>query len=225
MAAKAKKTEATTETAIRAVKGFDKDLKCRGFQFEVGKTYEQAGDIEVCHNGFHAVTGSPFDAWNHYPIVADDGSLNRWAEVTLSGKTSAKSEENDSKIAAAKITVDVELNLPDFIRRAVAWVVDATKGKGDNPSGNYARIGSSGDYAQIGSSGYYAQIKVEGKDAVVASAGKGTAVSGVDGTWISLAEYDRNGKCIGFATGCIGRDGLTAGVQYIAKGGKLVPAS
>jgi hypothetical protein len=311
--AKRVKAQEPTET-IKAMKGFDKNLACRGFQFEVGKTYEQAGTIDCCSNGFHAITGSPFDIWDYYPVVADDGSLSRYAEVTLAGATDRQSDGEDSKIAAAKITVDVEISLPDFIRRAVAWVVDATKGKGDNPSGDSARIGSSGHYAQIGSSGdsarigssghyarigssghyaqigssgdsarigssghyarigssgisarigssgHYAQIgssgdsarigssghyarigssgisarigssgdsaqiAVEGNNSVVASAGIAATVSGPEGTWVSLAEFDRAGKCIGFATGCIGKDGLLPGVSYRAQDGKLVAA-
>ena len=230
--AKRVKAQEPTET-IKAMKGFDKNLACRGFQFEVGKTYEQAGTIDCCSNGFHAITGSPFDIWDYYPVVADDGSLSRYAEVTLAGATDRQSDGEDSKIAAAKITVDVEISLPDFIRRAVAWVVDATKGKGDNPSGHSARIGSSGDsarigssghYARIGSSGHYAQIAVEGNNSVVASAGIAATVSGPEGTWVSLAEFDRAGKCIGFATGCIGKDGLLPGVSYRAQDGKLVAA-
>ena len=311
--AKRVKAQEPTET-IKAMKGFDKNLACRGFQFEVGKTYEQAGTIDCCSNGFHAITGSPFDIWDYYPVVADDGSLSRYAEVTLAGATDRQSDGEDSKIAAAKITVDVEISLPDFIRRAVAWVVDATKDKGDNSSGDsaqigssgdyakigssgdsaqigssgdsakigssghyaqigssgdyaqigssgdsaqigssgdyakigssgdsaqigssgdsakigssghYAQIGSSGDYAQIGSSGDYAKIAVEGNNSVVASAGIAATVSGPDGTWVSLAEFDRTGKCIGFATGCIGTDGLLPGVSYRAQDGKLVAA-
>ena len=275
--AKRVKAQEPTET-IKALKGFDKNLACRGFQFEVGKTYEQAGTIDCCSNGFHAITGSPFDIWGYYPVVADDGSLSRYAEVTLGGATDRQNDDKDSKIAAAKITVDVEISLPDFIRRAVAWVVDTTKGKGDNPSGHSAqigssghsaqigssgdyarigssghsarigssghsarigssghyaqigssghsaRIGSSGHYAQIGSSGDYAQIAVEGNNSVVASAGIAATVSGPEGTWVSLAEFDRAGKCIGFATGCIGKDGLLPGVSYRAQDGKLVAA-
>ena len=248
--AKRVKAQEPTET-IKAMKGFDKNLACRGFQFEVGKTYEQAGTIDCCSNGFHAITGSPFDIWDYYPVVADDGSLSRYAEVTLAGATDRQSDSEDSKIAAARITVDVEISLPDFIRRAVAWVVDATKDKGDNSSGDSAQIGSSGDYAKIGSSGHYAKIgssghsakigssgdyaqigssgdyakiAVEGNNSVVASAGIAATVSGPDGTWVSLAEFDRTGKCIGFATGCIGTDGLLPGVSYRAQDGKLVAA-
>jgi hypothetical protein len=205
MAAKPKKQEAQTETAIKAIKGFGPDWKCRGFQYEVGKTYEQAGAISCCSTGFHACDGSPFDVWGYYGPVGDDGKLNRFADVTMSGQTSREHGGDDSKLASAKITIEAEITLPAFIKRAVAWVIDATKGKGDNPSGDsarigssghyaqigssgdsaqigssghYARIGSSGDSARIGSSGHYAQIVAEGKDAVVACAGSATVTAG-----------------------------------------------
>lgn len=45
---------------------------------------------------------------------------------------------------------------------------------------------------------------------------------GAAGTWMSVAEYDRDGKCIGFATGCVGVDGIEPNTYYVAKGGKLV---
>ena len=253
-------TEETKPTQITSIKAFDHEFKCRGFQFEVGKTYTVAGKIKACENGFHAVsTDSPFHVWDFYPIIDDAGRLTRYAEVTQSGDTNTEAQPQGTKIASASLTVNVELSLPDFIKRAVSWIVDATKGKDE--SGDYAQIGSSGDYAQIGSSGDsaqigssgdsaqigssgdsarigssgysarigssgdYARIVAEGKKAVVACAGRATTVSGADGAWISIAEYDRNGDCIGFATGCIGKGGLKAGVPYIAKGGKLVEAA
>ena len=257
-------------TAVVAVKGFDKDFRCRGHQFEVGKTYSLDGKIEACVRGFHACE-NPFDVWSYYGPVD-----SRFAEVELSGATDRHHE--DSKIAAATITIVAELTLPEFIRRAVEWVIGATKGKGDNPSGDYAQIGSSGDYAQIGSSGRSAQIGssgdyaqigssghsarigssghsakigssgdyaqigssghsarigssghsakivAEGLQTVIASAGNGTQVSGPVGMWVSLAEYDGSGRCIGFATGRIGDGDLRAGALYRARGGKLVEA-
>ena len=238
----AKQADKATEVTIRALKGFDADMRCYGgFQYEFGKTYEQPV-AEVCASGFHACDGSPFDVWGYFGPVGDDGRLNRFAEVICSGDISRKSDDSDSKFASTKITVEAEVRLPDFIKRAIAWVIDATRGKGDDPSGDYAKIGSSGhsakigssgDYAQIGSSGNSArigssgnsaQIDASGKDAVVASAGPGTRVKGSRGTWISVAEFNDDGKCIGFATGCIGHDGLTPDTFYVAKGGKLVAA-
>ena len=52
------------EKKIIAYKGFDENLRCRGYQFEVGKEYEQEGEIVCCENGFHACT-NPFDVLNH----------------------------------------------------------------------------------------------------------------------------------------------------------------
>lgn len=89
-------------------------------------------------------------------------------------------------------------------------------------SGDHTRVKSSGILAKIASSGNHTKIKTTGEDAVVVSSGFETRVSGKEGTWISLAEYDDDGKCIGFATGQIGKDGLEPGVEYYAKGGKLV---
>jgi hypothetical protein len=168
MAAKARQQ---TETAIKAIKGFDADWRCRGYQYEVGKTFTVSGSVVCCGSGFHACDGSPFDVWGYYGPVGKDGRLNRFADVTMGGKTSREDGGKDSKLASAKITIDAEITLPAFIKRAVAWVIDATKGKGDNPSGHYAQIGSSGHSAQIGSSGDYARIGSSGDYARIGSSG------------------------------------------------------
>ncbi|GFO80750.1 MAG: hypothetical protein A49_03770 [Methyloceanibacter sp.] len=214
---------------IVAFKGLDKDLKCRDFQFEVGASYKVCGRVGICAHGFHACE-APFDVWSYYGPVG-----NRFAIVELSGDTDTHSE--DTKIAAAEITITAELTLPEFIKRGVDWLIEAAKGGAQNASGDYAQIGASGDYAQIGASGDYAKIGASGDYAkigasgynaqigasgVVASAGIATETKGVNGTWVSLAEFGDDGTCVGFATGCIGRDGLKEDTWYRAQGGKLV---
>ena len=109
-----------TAKKIVAFKGFDKDLKCRDFQFEIGKSYKAKGKVEICANGFHACE-SPFDVWSYYGPVE-----SRFAIVELSGDTATHSE--DTKIAAAEINIKAELTLPEFIRRGVDWLIEATKG-------------------------------------------------------------------------------------------------
>ena len=71
---------------IKGFKGFDKDLKCRGFQYEVGKEYEQKGEIRCCDNGFHFCE-DPFDALDYYhPTnsryceVEGEGEIDRGAK-------------------------------------------------------------------------------------------------------------------------------------------------
>ncbi len=34
---------------IIAYKGFDKNLRCKDFQYEVGKTYHHTGEIKMCN--------------------------------------------------------------------------------------------------------------------------------------------------------------------------------
>ena len=108
------KEQATNPAQIIAYKGFDKNFKCRDFQFEIGKTYTQTGKIKACKNGFHACP-SPLDVFEHYAP-----SVNRFAIVELSGATNAESK----KIAAECIKVVREINLSEFIECAVTSIKD-----------------------------------------------------------------------------------------------------
>ena len=38
---------------VKGFKGFNEDLTCRGFQYEIGKTYKHNGEVELCRSGFH----------------------------------------------------------------------------------------------------------------------------------------------------------------------------
>ena len=158
------------EKKIIAYKGFNKNLKCRDFQYEVGKEYEMDGDIKCCERGFHACE-SPLEVFDHYDMLT-----SRFAEVEQSGEIDK--EENTTKVCSSKIKVKAELKLADIINLGVEWIKDVTspsklKKETDlNDNGNNsAKIGSSGDYAQIGSSGYYAQIGSSGYYAKIGSSG------------------------------------------------------
>ena len=206
---------AKEEQTVVAWKGFDKNFQCRGHQFEVGKTYEHTGRVEACRSGFHACE-SPMDVWGHYSFGED----NRFAKVTLGGELSRCG--GDTKIAGGRITIEAEVRLPDMIRAAVDWVIAATRGKGDNPSRDSARIGSSGNSAQIGSSGNSARIEASGKDAVVSCAGNNACVKAGEGGAICIPYHD--GKRVRFAVGYVGEDGIKPDTWYRAEAGRLVPA-
>jgi len=166
MTAKSKTTEA--DTAIVAYKAFNPDFTCRDFQFEVGKTYEATGTVKACSNGFHACE-NPWDTLKYYELVTLDGSLGRFAKVTLSGAV----DRDGDKVCGASIVIEAELGLPGFVKAGIDWLIAATKGKSDlsDNGGDSARIGSSGDYAKIGSSGGYAQIGSSGYSAQIGSSG------------------------------------------------------
>ena len=158
------------EKKIIAYKGFDKNLKCRGFQYEVGKEYEMSGRIACCERGFHACE-SPLEVFDHYDMLN-----SRFAEVEQSGEIDK--EENTTKVCSSRIKVKAELKLADIINLGVEWIKDVTspsnlKKETDlNDNGNNsAQIGSSGYSAQIGSSGYSAKIGSSGDSAQIGSSG------------------------------------------------------
>ncbi|EDT9765559.1 hypothetical protein BAT00_003298 [Salmonella enterica subsp. enterica serovar Falkensee] len=100
---------------IVTFKGFNKDLKCRDFQFEIGKTFHHDGKVEACGSGFHACE-FPFDVFSYYS-PAD----SRFAETISFGITD-REEYGDTKIASASITIKAELTLPQFIQRGIEWI-------------------------------------------------------------------------------------------------------
>ncbi|EAZ1104605.1 hypothetical protein BRO91_23010 [Salmonella enterica] len=100
---------------IVTFKGFNKDLKCRDFQFEIGKTFHHDGKVEACGSGFHACE-CPFDVFSYYS-PAD----SRFAETISFGITD-REEDGDTKIASASITIKAELTLPQFIQRGIEWI-------------------------------------------------------------------------------------------------------
>ena len=144
-------------------KGFDKDLKCRCFQYEVGKGYIHNGNVKVCEQGFHACE-NPFDVLEHYPIVDDKGILNRFCEV----KGSGKKNKINKKSCFEKIRIKSEIGIKGLVSAFVKIVKERTV------------CNTSGDSAQIGSSGKYC---------VICCAGNNSCVSAKIGSWVTLAEW------------------------------------
>ncbi|EBP8055313.1 hypothetical protein AIP95_19195 [Salmonella enterica] len=100
---------------IVTFKGFNKDLKCRDFQFAIGETFHHDGKVEACGSGFHACE-CPFDVFSYYPPAE-----SRYAETISFGITDSV-EIGDTKIASASITIKDELTLPQFIQRGIEWI-------------------------------------------------------------------------------------------------------
>ena len=180
------------EEKVIAYKGFNKDLTCRGFQYEIGKEYEEQ-EVSVCKSGFHACE-NPLDVLDYY----DDMLNNRFCKVEQSGTI----KKENHKQASSKIKIVAEIGFTGLFKAGIEWIkeitnpthiIDETKGKNDKDkigsSGGYAKIGSSGDYAQIGSSGDYAQIDSTGEDSVICCAGGNSVVKAKKGSWITLSEW------------------------------------
>ena len=181
------------EKKIITYKGFDKNLKCRGIQYEVGKEYEMDGDIKCCERGFHACE-SPLEVFDHYDMLN-----SRFAKVEQSGEIDK--EENSTKVCSSKIKVKAELKLADMINLGVEWIKVKKDDRLNNNGGDYAKIGSSGYSAKIGSSGDYAQIGSSGDYAKIGSSGYSAKIG-------SSGDYAKIGSSGDYAK--IGSSGYSA---------------
>ena len=192
---------------IKSYKGMDKNMQCKGFQYEVGKTYETDKAV-VCQCGFHACE-APLNVWDYYPPI--DG--NRFFEVEQSGKLSKHTE--DSKVASTKLKVGAEIGIPGLVKAHVEWVKEQVK--------------DATDAAKIGSSGDAAKVVCEAENAVVACVGMRGKIKAPIGTWITLAEYgewDGEGyPCICVKSARIDGDVLKPNVFYTLCNGEFVEVS
>ena len=103
---------------MKAYKGFNKDMTCRGFQYEEGKEYECEGKVKVCENGFHACE-RPLDCFEYY-----NPAESVYHEVELDGDISESTD--DTKVAASKIKVGARLNVLGLVKAQFEYVKSKT---------------------------------------------------------------------------------------------------
>ena len=239
---------------MKAFKGFDKNLKCRDFQFEVGKTYKHEGKVKACQSGFHSCE-NPLDVLNYYDI-AD----SRFALVEVSGEISK--HDDDSKIASAEIHIQAELKLPEFIKSAVQYLIGlaacddrtleasggysklAASGYSSQlaASGGYSKLAASGDSSQLAASGDYSKLAASGYSSQLAASGYSSKLAASGDSSIAVAaaldckaKAGKNGcialaywvndeKRFRMAVGYVGENGIEADTWYCVENGKLVAA-
>ena len=123
------------EQKLKTYKAFDKDLSCRGFKYEVGKEYEETGDIKACEKGFHACP-YPLDVFGYY---APAGS--RFCEVEQSGKID---DSESDKVCSSKIRIGAELDIRGLVKAAVSYVKERCTNECNAEPGKPATAGNSG---------------------------------------------------------------------------------
>ncbi len=156
---------------IIAYKGFKQDWTCRGYQYEVGKTYEHKGNVKACESGFHACE-YPLDVLSYY-----SPAVSKFAVVKMSGETSKDSD--DTKIASAKITIETEINLPEMIKKAVEWIkgkVDWDAAKVSN-TGYWSAVTNTGDRSVATNTGYWSAVTNTGYQSVATNTGNRSAAT------------------------------------------------
>ena len=199
-----------TKTKVAGYKGFGLDMKCLGFQFEVGKTYTHAGAVNVCNAGFHAVE-MPLDAFSYYaPGRSVYGLVSSHGDISHGG-------DGDTKFATGKITIEAALKMPEVISKAVAWVmqkVSATTGDSAHSAttgewahsattgnrahsattGDSAHSATTGDRAHSATTGEWAHSATTGDSAIAAALGIESTAAAGEGGWIVLAAWEWDGE-------------------------------
>ncbi|EBQ6705945.1 hypothetical protein BTC45_16530 [Salmonella enterica] len=194
---------------IVTFKGFNKDLKCRGFQFAIGETFHHDGKVEACGSGFHACE-CPFDVFSYYPPAE-----SRYAETISFGITDSE-EGGDTKIASSSITIKDELTLPQFIQRGIEWI--------------WSKIDKSleqqimcGNRSAATNTGYQSAAEVSGSQSVAASLGIEGKARASEGGAIVLCYRDEDGELIHIRASKVGENGIMPNTWYqLDKDGEFV---
>jgi hypothetical protein len=191
---------------MKACKGFDKNLRCRGFQYEVGGEYTEE-TAELCNRGPHACE-NPLDTLRYYRP-----GDSRYCEVEI--EDNGQRSGYDSKVCGKHIKIGAEIGLKGVINAGVRFVFDkcesATEENASGESGNAAASGESGNAAASGWSGNAAASGWRGNAAASGVRGN-AAASGESGTAVASGPYGRasadGAQCIAVAWG---QDSLARG--------------
>ncbi|EGH0383741.1 hypothetical protein ID214_000810 [Salmonella enterica subsp. enterica serovar Hvittingfoss] len=203
---------------IVTFKGFNKDLKCRDFQFEIGKTFHHDGKVEACVSGFHACE-CPFDVFSYYS-PAD----SRFAETISFGITD-REEDGDTKIASASITIKAELTLPQFIQRGIEWIwskIDKSleqqimcgNRSAATNTGYWSAATNTGDWSAATNTGDWSAAEVSGSQSVAAAFGIEGKARASEGGAIVLCYRDEDGELIHIRASKVGENGIMPNTWY-----------
>ena len=216
---------------MKAYKGFDKDLRCRGFQYEIGKEYV-TDKAKLCECGFHACE-SPLTVFEFYP--PHNGS--RYCEVEQDGNT----ETDKGKTVSSKIKIGAEIGIIGLVKAHIEWVMSKIKNGEKNTgncsaatnTGSYSAATNTGDFSAATNTGSYSvatntgdwsAAEVKGKDSVALVTGLDGKAKGTLGCWLVLTEREADYHIIGMKA--IRIDGKTykADTWYKLEDGEIVKA-
>ncbi|MFW1645362.1 DUF7666 domain-containing protein, partial [Acinetobacter guillouiae] len=156
---------ADKKQTITSFKGFNKDLQCRGFQYEIGKTYHHEGEVRACGSGFHACE-YPLDVFGYYAP-----GESRFATVEQSGDLS-REDDGDSKVSSRSITVKAEIDIPFLVKASVEYTTSKCE-----PVDKKSPAFSDKDRGQAIATGYKSASSATGDQSASSATGYNSASS------------------------------------------------
>ena len=234
---------------MKCYKGFYKDLKCRGFQYEIGKEYEENA-ADICHKGFHACE-NPMDVFRYY-----NPADSRYCEVDLDTN---EQTDGDSKRVGKKIKIETEIGLSGLIQAGVKFIlgkVDFKSAKESNTgyrsaatntgyrsaatntgdqsaatntgyqsaatnTGDQSAATNTGDQSAATNTGYRSAATVGGAESIAVVTGYGSKAKGAVGCWLVLTERDEKMHILGVQAVCVDGETIKADTFYMLKNGAI----
>ena len=204
---------------MKAYKGFNRDMTCRGFQYEEGKTFHEK-DAIPCEKGFHACE-NPLDTFNYY---APANSV--FHEVDLD-EVAERHSNGDTKLCAKTIRIGARLDVAGICKAHFDYV----KAKCIPANGRVAGDKESAAAGEQGSAAAGYQGSAAAGNWGSAAAGergiaccRGGKVKGGKGAVIVIAELDEHGRAIGVSAAIVDGKKIKADTWYTVKDGELVEA-
>ena len=154
-------------------KGTDKDMKCRGFQFELGKEYEEA-EAKLCNKGFHGCE-YPLDVFAHYNPAG-----SRFFVADLDGVTDER-ESGDTKRVGTKIKLRAEIGIAGIVKAAVEYIKEKAESS-KNQTGNWSAATNTGDRSAATNTGYRSAATNTGDWSAATNTGNYSAATNT-GNW------------------------------------------
>ena len=230
---------------MKCFKGFDKDLKCRDFQYEIGKEYTEE-KADICNCGFHACE-FPMDVFNYYPP-----SDSRYCEVELEANNQKSSD--DSKRVGKKISVKAEIGIAGIIKAGVEYIKEQVNWEDDKATntgyqsaatntGYQSAATNTGDQSAATNTGYQSAATntgdqsaatntgdqsaaiVEGKESIALATGIDSKAKGKIGCFIVLAEWkeiDNEYHIVDVKSAKVDGKNIKEDTFYTLKDGKFV---
>ena len=223
---------------MKCFKGFDKDLRCKDFQYEIGKEYETER-AEICEEDFHACE-FPLDVLRYY-----NPADSRFCEVELDANEQTR---DDSKRVGKKIKFDAEIGLSGLVKAGVKFILEkadfenakatntgycsaatntgnwsAATNTGDcsaaTNTGDRSAATNTGDRSAATNTGDCSAATVEGKESIAIVTGYGSKARGKRGCWLVLTERDNKNHVLGVQAVKVDGETIKEDVFYRLSGG------